>query len=82
MGVPVLLGLKGEAAKIVSDSGSGVVFEPENPELLAQQVLLLSQNKQMLDQMSKAAVDTAKRYRRSDLAALMLKGIEDCLLEK
>lgn len=40
-GKPVLLGAEGASARILSEAGCGVVFEPDNPESMANAVLSL-----------------------------------------
>ncbi|WP_308467866.1 sugar transferase [Rathayibacter soli] len=40
-GRPILMGVKGDAAKMVSDAGAGIVFEPGNAAQLADAVLRL-----------------------------------------
>ena len=42
VGRPILMGVKGDAANIVRESGAGIVFEPENPTSLAQAIIEIS----------------------------------------
>ena len=42
VGKPILLGMRGDAAKIIETSGAGEVVEPENPSAIAQAVLKLA----------------------------------------
>ncbi|MEA3475256.1 MAG: glycosyltransferase family 4 protein [Candidatus Cloacimonadota bacterium] len=51
-GLPILLGIKGEAQKIVEKSGTGITFEPDDSEDLAQKILWLKRNPEILKKMS------------------------------
>jgi colanic acid biosynthesis glycosyl transferase WcaI len=42
VGKPILLGMRGDAARIIEASGAGEVVEPENPSAIAQAVLKLA----------------------------------------
>lgn len=42
MGLPILLGVEGVAAKILAEAGAGIAFEPENPMELARAIQRLA----------------------------------------
>jgi len=50
--LPILLGVKGEAAEILKQSEAGITYEPDNSEDLAMKILWLKNNSQQLKQMS------------------------------
>lgn len=77
MGLPVLHGVAGESADIVRREECGVVFEPENAEALAREILALRGDPARRNAMSKAGVAAARRYDRSALAARMLDVLEE-----
>lgn len=72
MGIPIILGVEGEAAEIIRQSGAGITIEPENSLKLAEQIKILTGEPQSLKLMSLAGVATAKTYDRSALAQSML----------
>jgi glycosyltransferase involved in cell wall biosynthesis len=72
MGIPIILGVKGEAADIIGQSGAGTIIEPENSLQLAEQLKFLSGEPQLLKEMSSAGVVAAKTYDRAALAQSML----------
>lgn len=81
MGIPILLGVKGEAADIVHKTGVGIIFEPEDPVHLAEQLKWLSSQPQSLEKMSSLGVSAAHRYDRTVLAQSMLKVLETVVNE-
>jgi glycosyltransferase involved in cell wall biosynthesis len=40
-GKPIIMGVKGEAARLINSSGCGIVCPPENPQALADTVIQL-----------------------------------------
>ena len=51
--LPILLGVKGEAKEILDESKAGIGFEPDNSKDLADKILLLFNNKNEIEKMSK-----------------------------
>lgn len=72
MGIPIVLGIEGEAAEIIRQTGAGLTFEPENSRQLAEQLKVLSDEPQSLREMSIAGVAAAQKYDRAALAHSML----------
>lgn len=72
MGIPIVLGVEGEAADIVLQSGAGITIEPENSLQLAGQLKFLSREPKSLKKMSSAGVAAAQSYDRTALAQSML----------
>lgn len=76
MGIPILLGVQGEAAEILRQSGAGIAFEPENSQQLAEQLKSLCRDPQVLKEMSSLGISAAKEYDRTSLAHSMLGILE------
>lgn len=72
MGIPIILGVEGEAAEIIHDTGVGITIEPENHLQLADHLKLLSSKPELLREMSAAGVESAPLYDRTVLARSML----------
>jgi hypothetical protein len=75
MGVPVIHGVLGESAEIVSRLGVGKTIAPDNPQVMAQEILHLAMNNQLLQQMKEAALKAANQFDRKYLAQSMLVSI-------
>jgi hypothetical protein len=76
MGIPVLLGLKGESADIVRNEQTGLLFEPEDPVSLVDALETLAESDSSREKYRVNALAAAKNYNRSTLAAMMLKELE------
>ncbi len=72
MGIPVLHGVLGESAEIVKRLHIGVTVMPENPQILAEELLFLSGDPKVLREMQKACRSSAEQFDRSRLALNML----------
>ncbi|HEY9136355.1 MAG TPA: glycosyltransferase family 4 protein [Pseudomonadales bacterium] len=69
MGKPVILGVKGEAAKIINQSRSGVCIEPENHLQMANAILALKRDVAGYRKMSNAGMNYVRcNYDRRKLA--------------
>ena len=79
MGIPVLHGVEGESADIVSKHRVGLLFEPENAEALLQAVFKLADDPQLRETLRENGQKTANRYDRAVLAGKMLDVIETVL---
>ncbi|MCW8877895.1 MAG: glycosyltransferase family 4 protein [Kangiellaceae bacterium] len=74
MGLPIAIGLpKGEATNIILDNGCGVVFEPENSEMLANTVQTLSDDSDWLKVLAKQSLKSSRKFERKALANQMLE---------
>jgi hypothetical protein len=76
MGIPVLLGVKGESEAIVRHEEIGLPFEPENPGALLQVLEELSASEALRGRLRANAILTARCYSRSVLAAAMMRELE------
>jgi len=82
MGIPVLHGVKGESAEIVEREGVGIVFEPENAEMLCDSLVSLADNPARFEQYQRQGCTAAQKYDRSALALKMLALIEETAEKK
>ena len=73
MGLPILHGVAGESARIVTREQCGVLFEPESSDDLANRVLDLASDPMRRQDLSQRGREAATRYDRSALAAQMLQ---------
>jgi len=76
MGIPVLHGVEGESAQIVTKNNVGITTEPENPEMMQAALLRLKQDHDFLKQLSLNGPKAAKNYSRDKLAEDMLRILE------
>jgi glycosyltransferase involved in cell wall biosynthesis len=76
MGIPVLLGVAGEAAGIVEREGVGEVFEPEDARQLASALLRLRADPVRLRQYRDKGLVAAGRFDRGALAQRMLRSLQ------
>jgi glycosyltransferase involved in cell wall biosynthesis len=76
MDTPVLLGVEGQAQRIIEEYGAGVCFEPENKDDFLKKLKLLKEDKQLYREKSDNAKTLAKAYDRKKLARKMLDELE------
>jgi len=76
MGVPLLMGVAGEAGGIVEAQKAGLCFTPEDAEMLAEKLTMLKNNPALCSHLSANAVTAAPKYSRFELAARMLTLLE------
>jgi len=72
MGIPILLGVRGEAAEIVQREGVGLMFEPENAEALCGALTRMAQSGGEREKFRANCLAVAPRYDRTALALRML----------
>ncbi len=76
MGLPMIISCpEGECTGIIRDTQSGVVVQPEDPELLAACIRQLNENPERLQKLARASGDSAKLYDRVQQARLMLESL-------
>jgi glycosyltransferase involved in cell wall biosynthesis len=74
LGVPILLGVEGEAAEIVGDASAGLLFEPENAGALADALVRLADTPGLAGQLGASGRRAVReRYDRRVLAAEYLE---------
>ncbi len=74
---PILLGVQGQAQKIIEEYRIGLCFEPENKESFIENLLLLKNNKKLYRACQHGCKKLTLHYDRKKLAIKML----DCLKE-
>lgn len=73
MEVPIIIGVDGEARKIVEESGGGIYVEPENVEQMTEALRVLIQNKETIAEMGKnARMYVERNFDRKELAQKQL----------
>jgi glycosyltransferase involved in cell wall biosynthesis len=83
MGIPVLHGVSGESADIVTREHVGDVFESENASELAQALIRMYGDPSRHQILRQNSLKAARRYDRSHLAMQMLKVLEnECLKDE
>lgn len=79
MGVPVLLGVRGEAAELVEREGAGLVFEPEDAAHLRSRLVELAADDALASTLGGNGTRAAVKYDRRRLASHMLRLVEGCV---
>ena len=77
MAIPILHGVLGESAAIVEQEQVGLVFEPQNSELLCESLLKLGDDLSMYNYFKLNGPEAAKQYDRKVLARKMLVIIDN-----
>jgi len=73
MGIPVLHGVMGESADIVTKEGVGLLFEPENADKLCKGLWKLKDDTKLYNRLKANCLTSAPKYERKVLAGRMLK---------
>lgn len=76
MAIPLLHGVRGESAAIVTDWQIGSLFEPEDAESLVSELKKMANDPSLLEKYSSNGPRAARHYDRRNLAAGMLKVLE------
>lgn len=82
MGLPMILGVEGEAAELVANEGVGVLIEPENPVALAEAIRTMCRDEQLRAALGERGLAGARRYDRRELAQRMLESLRNIALGK
>lgn len=82
LGLPVLHGVEGESAAIVTDNDVGLTFEPENAAALAAGIVCLDEDRLLYERLSVNGPPAAGKYDRRTLALEMLKVLERSLVRR
>lgn len=77
MGIPILLGVRGEAADILNRSGGGETFTPESGEELAARLVALREDSALHRKYAEAGIAAAPQYERKALAARLADILAD-----
>ena len=76
MGIPMLMGVRGEAAAILNEAQAGETFAPEDAQALAGALLRLADDRQTCARYAAASIAAAPSFDRKVLAGRMLAIIE------
>lgn len=82
MGVPILHGVRGESAQIVTEENVGVTFAPEDPGALAEAVIAMSADPEGRRAMVARGPAAARKYDRKGLANQMLATLQRLASER
>lgn len=67
--LPIILAVEGEAEKLINNAGAGIVVEPENEKEIAEAVLKLYKDKDLIEQLGKNGREYVKaNYSRENIA--------------
>lgn len=81
MGIPMVYGVRGESANIVSCNEVGVLAEPEHPESIVSGLKKLRNNPDLYRRFSENGPRVAALFDRNDLARVMLLELETAVQE-
>ncbi len=76
MGKPLLMGLQGEAQRVVEKYPAGLSFKPENEDDFIEKLRILQRNKEFYKQCANGCIKLAEDYDRKKIAANMLEYIK------
>ena len=79
MGIPVLHGVAGESAEIVTKDRAGLVFEPENAKQLSEQLSRLEADSVLYRTLREGCLNASRKYQRTQLAQDMLLTLENAV---
>jgi len=79
---PTLLGVEGEAKKIIEKYGAGVCFEPENEQDFIDKIYKLKNNKLLYSSCQEGCSKLALDFDRKRLANKMLEILQDIVAKK
>jgi glycosyltransferase involved in cell wall biosynthesis len=76
-GKPIILGVEGEARRVLEQSGGGLAVPPENSQALAQAILTLVRDREFRENLGKSgSLFVASEFNRKALAAKYLSLLE------
>ena len=79
MQIPILLGVDGEARRLVEGYNAGLFYEPEDKKDFLKKLDLLANNTSVYEACKAGGEKLAKDFDRKELAGKMLKVIEDAV---
>lgn len=82
MGIPIVLGVKGEAADILARAEAGIAIEPEDAEALCRALISLKEDRRLHRRLSNRARAAAANFDRTRLAGEMLELLEGLVAER
>lgn len=82
MGIPIVLGVKGEAADILARAEAGIAIEPEDAEALCRALISLKEDRRLHRRLSNRSRAAAANFDRTRLAGEMLELLEGLVAER
>ncbi|WP_259960562.1 glycosyltransferase family 4 protein [Tsuneonella litorea] len=79
MGIPMLMGVKGEALEIIEQTGSGMAFAPEDAADLVARMSALVSDPALRDTLARQSRGAAPDFDRNALASRLLEVIEEAV---
>ena len=77
MGIPLVHAVEGESAELVRRAESGICVPSEDPQKLADAILLLKSDKTLFNKLKKKSLLSASQYSRDKLASDLLASLEE-----
>lgn len=74
--IPVLLGVEGEAQKLIEDYNAGICFEPENEKDFLDKLSLIKGDQELYENLARGGQKLAEKFDRKILAEKMLNYIQ------
>lgn len=74
--IPVLLGVEGEAQKLIEDYNAGICFEPENEKDFLDKLSLIKGDQELYENLARGGQKLAEKFDRKILAGKMLNHIQ------
>jgi glycosyltransferase involved in cell wall biosynthesis len=75
MGIPILLGLQGEAKEVIEKYSAGLAFEPENSEDFILKIDMFAKDQSLRKHCKEGCIKLAQAYDRKKIAKEMLEYI-------
>lgn len=79
---PILLGVEGQAKKVIEKYGAGVYFEPENEKDFIEKLYLLKNDKDLYNRCRRGSIELTLNFDRKKLAYKMLNIIKNITINK
>ena len=77
MGIPLIHAVEGESAELVRRAESGICVPSEDPQKLADAILLLKSDKTLFNKLKKKSLRSASQYSRDKLASDLFASLEE-----
>lgn len=82
MGVPIVLGVDGEARNLVEELGIGLAIPPESAHSLVSAILRIKQDRDLAVRLRDACLRASPKFDRRELAKRMLEALSEALVER
>ncbi len=82
MGIPVLHGVQGESAELVTSNDVGMVFPPQDATALVAALRQLASDASLRERFNANGLSGARRYDRDTLAAQMLEVLRQVVAQR